>query len=116
MIHYNQKTFRSSATTDNGDVDARTVFHYHQQGNLVWAEYEGGAIVKGSLLATADERGVLDMRYQHFNSNGELMTGVCRSVPELLPDGRLRLHETWRWTSGDGSAGESVVEEVPPGS
>jgi hypothetical protein len=52
------------------------------------------------------------MRYHPVNDAGELMTGRCRSTPELLPDGRLRLHERWQWTSGDGSEGESVVEEV----
>jgi hypothetical protein len=111
-ISYHQKTFRSSTTSDNGEVDGQTLFYYQQQGRLVWGTYEGGAIVKGTLLATADEQGVLDMRYQHLNRQGELMTGVCRSVPERLPDGRLRLHETWRWTSGDGSEGQSVVEQV----
>jgi hypothetical protein len=53
------------------------------------------------------------MRYQHINSAGELMTGSCRSVPERTIDGRYRLRESWRWTCGDGSSGESVVEEVP---
>jgi hypothetical protein len=24
----------------------------------------------------------------------------------------LRLHEQWQWTSGDGSAGQSIVEEI----
>ncbi len=52
------------------------------------------------------------MRYQHVNRDGELMTGHCRSTPELLPDGRLRLHESWQWTSGDGSRGESIIEEI----
>ncbi len=33
-------------------------------------------------------------------------------IPEVLPDGRLRLREVWQWTSGDLSQGESVVEEV----
>jgi hypothetical protein len=42
------------------------------------------------------------------------MTGTCISTPEILPDGRLRLHESWRWTSGDGSSGESAIEEVRP--
>ena len=111
MIHYDQKVFRSSSNTDNGDVDTETLFYYHQQGDIVWAEYAGGSVVRGSLIAKADSRGVLDMRYHHLNRNGELMTGVCRSVPELLPDGRIRLHESWQWTSGDGSSGQSVVEE-----
>lgn len=52
------------------------------------------------------------MRYQHVNAEGELMTGICRSTPEVLADGRIRLHEKWRWTSGDLSSGESIIEEV----
>jgi hypothetical protein len=33
-------------------------------------------------------------------------------VLEVLPDDRVRLHERWRWTSGDCSSGQSVVEEL----
>lgn len=47
-----------------------------------------------------------------MNSDGDLRTGICRSTPVLLEDGRMRLLEKWRWTSGDRSEGESVVEEV----
>lgn len=47
----------------------------------------------------------------HINDKGVLQTGICRSVPEVLPDGRIRLHESWQWTSGDGSSGHSVVVE-----
>ena len=90
----------------------RRSLHYHQQGQLVWAEYRGGAIVFGTLIAKVVEAGCLEMRYQHLNAAGELMTGRCHSMPEVLPDGRLRLHESWQWTSGDGSAGTSIVEEM----
>jgi hypothetical protein len=62
-----------------------------------------------------DAAGRLDMRYGHVGADGALRTGECRSEPERLPDGRLRLHERWRWTSGDGSAGASVVEEIAEG-
>jgi len=40
------------------------------------------------------------------------MTGICRSTPQTLADGRIRLHEKWQWTCGDLSLGESVVEEI----
>lgn len=40
------------------------------------------------------------------------MTGRCHSVPEVLADGRIRLHEQWQWTSGNQSKGESVIEEI----
>jgi hypothetical protein len=111
-ISYDNRRFVSVANMANGEVSAETVFHYHQQGQLVWAEYRGGAIVFGTLIAKVDAAGCLDMRYQHLNTAGELMTGRCHSTPEVLSDGRLRLQEQWQWTSGDGSAGTSIVEEV----
>ena len=111
-INYNDRTFRSISNSESGEVGTDTVFHYHQEGAVVWAEYQGGEIARGQLIAVCAEDGVLDMRYQHINARGELMTGTCRSTPELLPDGRLRLYEKWQWTSGDGSAGESVIEEI----
>lgn len=111
-LNYHQKTFQSIANTDNGEVGEQTLFHYQQQGNVVWAEYSGGAIVKGFLVAKVIENDTLDMRYEHINSAGEIMTGKCLSTPEILSDGCIRLHEKWQWTSGDLSSGESVIEEI----
>lgn len=112
MSLYNGRVFGSAANTANGEVGADTRFHYHQDGKIVWAEYGGGSIVKGFLIATVQEDDSLDMRYEHINRDGELMTGRCHSVPEKLADGRLRMHEKWQWTSGDQSSGESTLEEV----
>jgi hypothetical protein len=112
MLNYNNKTFRSIQNSATGEVSSATVFRYRQEGDVVTAEYEGGEIVFGTLIATVDKHGVLDMRYQHLNKAAELMTGQCISTPELLDDGRIRLHEKWQWTCGDGAKGESVVEEV----
>lgn len=111
-MNYQDKTFRPVVNTPNGEVSGETLFHYRQAGNIVTATYAGGSVESGHLIALVDERGALDMRYHHVNTQGALQTGVCRSVPERLPDGRLRLHETWKWTSGDFSEGSSVVEEV----
>ncbi|UPL03915.1 hypothetical protein LCI18_014849 [Fusarium solani-melongenae] len=113
MSLYDGKVFGSASNTSNGEVGAETRFHYHQDGKIVWAEYSGGSIIRGTLIATVkDEDNSLDMRYQHVNKEGELMTGQCKSTPEVLADGRLRMHEKWKWTSGDRSEGESVIEEV----
>lgn len=112
MIDYHNKIFRPVANAANGEVSGDTVFYYKQAGNIVMADYSGGSIRLGHLVALMDADGCLDMRYHQVNVRGELQTGICRSVPEVLPDGRLRLHEAWQWTSGDGSRGESVVEEA----
>lgn len=111
-INYENKNFASVETSATGEVSSATTFHYHQKDELVWAEYAVGAIRFGSLVAKVLENGCLEMRYQHLNADGELMTGECFSTPEILGDGRIRLAEKWHWTSGDFSAGDSVIEEI----
>ena len=112
MINYDNKTFRAVNSSVNGDVSDETIFEYQQEGNLVSATYSGGSIVFGHLIAIVNEDGSLDMRYHHMNFIGQLMTGVCHSIPEILPDGKIRLYERWKWTSGDKSEGTSVIEEI----
>lgn len=111
-MNYDHKTFRAVVNTANGETSAETVFQYRQTGTLLTGTYGGGRIVAGQLLGLVDEAGNLDFRYHHLNTAGQLQTGTCQSTPEVLPGGRLRLHERWQWTSGDGSAGSSVVEEL----
>lgn len=111
-INYNNRRFVSVENTPNGEVSGDTIFDYHQEGRIVWATYQGGSILKGQLIATVDDQGILDMRYHHINQQNKIMTGRCQSTPEILPDGRLRLHEVWQWTSGDLSNGTSMIEEI----
>lgn len=111
MINYNGKVFRPIVNTENGETSADTVFVYKQVGNLLTSEYSGGKIRYGHLIGLVDESGSIDMRYHQLNEKGGLMTGICKSVPEILPNGKIRLHETWEWTSGDKSTGSSVIEE-----
>ena len=112
MINYNQKQFRAVSNSENGEIEAGVLFNYMQTGDVVTCSYSGGKIHYGHLLAKVDNQGRLDMRYHQLNSNGDLMTGICVSTPETMPNGKLRLHERWHWTSGDLSHGESVLEEV----
>ncbi len=57
------------------------------------------------------EGDALSFRYAQLRTDGTTATGRCESRVQLLDDGRLRLSETWRWESHDGT-GISVVEEV----
>jgi hypothetical protein len=111
-FNYDGRIFRVVSNSSNGEARGETRFYYHQQQSVVWAAYGGGEVLVGNLLAKVNPDGSLDMRYQHLNQAGEFMSGECHSVPEILPDGRYRLHEKWRWTCGDKSSGESVVEEI----
>ena len=112
MINYHNKAFRPSSSTDNGETSAETIFRYEQTGNILTAQYSGGNIRFGHLIGLVDADGCIDMRYHQVNAQDHLMTGICHSKPEILSDGKIRLHETWQWTSGDMSAGESTLDEI----
>ncbi len=112
IINYNGKRFRPVQNSDNGETSADTLFEYKQEGEILSSHYSGGQIIQGHLIGLVDEKGNISMRYHQVNSNGELMTGICTSHPEVLEDGRIRLHESWEWTSGDRSSGSSILEEV----
>lgn len=111
MINYNGKRFRPFVNSENGETSSETVFEYKQVGNVLTSEYAGGKIVQGHLIGIVDAKGNIDMRYHQVNHQNELMTGICTSKPEILANGKIRLHETWQWTSGDCSSGHSILEE-----
>ena len=94
---------------ETGEVSAQTIFSYHQQGNVIWAEYSGGSVVKGFLVGTMDEKHCLHFTYQHLNKAGEQKSGSCDSEPREV-NGKLRFYEKWKWTMGE--EGTSIIEEI----
>lgn len=86
------------------------VGHYHQAGDVVWAEFGGGPVTTGRLVGRCGPDGVIEAAYVQLLASGELAAGRMTSVPHLLPDGRVRLEERWR--RDDGSAGTSWIEQL----
>ncbi|SNZ03688.1 hypothetical protein SAMN05421503_0427 [Terribacillus aidingensis] len=111
-MNYHNLTFRAVANSDNGEVSSQTTFHYRQDGQILTAAYRGGSILEGRLIGLVESDGKLRFRYHHINEQGELRSGQCLSTPEILPDGRIRLHEQWEWMYDDESRGHSIVEQV----
>jgi hypothetical protein len=50
LVNLNDRKFTPAYNSINGEVSEKTVFHYHQDGNMIWAEYSGGQIIKGTLM------------------------------------------------------------------
>ena len=96
---------------DQGEASAETIFEYHEEGDLIWARYLGGAVRLGFLVGIRDDD-QLDFRYSQLNENGETSNGHCVTTISALPDGRFRLSEDWVWESKAGS-GTSTTEEIP---
>jgi hypothetical protein len=93
-----------------GAVSRETIFNYNEDAGVVSATYGGGRIRGGFLIGVRTED-TLDFRYAQLHDDGTTACGHCSTEIEVLPDGRLRLNESWSWESRDGS-GESVLEEV----
>lgn len=104
------RTFAHVTMGDEGEGSADTVFQYHEDDGVVWARYSGGRVRLGYLvgLRTGDE---IDFRYTQLNLEGETASGHCHTTITMLPDGRLRLAEEWKWESKPGS-GTSASEEI----
>lgn len=108
-ISYDGKYFVPKENTENGEVDGETLFTYHQDEDIIWADYSGGEIVKGNLIGTVDKDSKLNFYYQHINTNNEVRIGKCRSTPHILDNGKIELLEEWQWLNGDKSSGSSVI-------
>lgn len=104
------KIFAGVTNSGTGEVGAATRFHYRQDDDIVWAEYSGGAILRGYLVGTRTAD-TLNFRYSHVSTDRLTANGVCESRIEVLDDGRVRFHESWAWESRP-ETGTSVVEEI----
>lgn len=103
------RVLRSTSAVEGGQVTPDTEFRFRQSQDLVWGRYSGGGIRLGFMVGTSDGE-TLRFRYTQVDASGETATGSSVDRIEALPDGRVRLHETWAWDSRDGS-GTSVLEE-----
>lgn len=102
------RVFVDATPAPAGDVGIGTEFEYHEEGDLVWARYQGGAVRLGYLVGTR-AGDVLQFRYTHVTIEGQAASGRCES--RVVSDGdRLRLEESWTWESKPGSGVSTLVE------
>lgn len=109
---YGGRLFRPVKTSGSSQTSEDTIFKYEQTDDMVTATYSGGHIQFGQIIGRVDADGILNMRYQHIDREGELMTGYCITTPEVLESGKIRLHEKWKWTCGHRAKGQSILEEM----
>lgn len=108
-INLDGKYFSVLENSKTGEVSSSTVFSYHQKDEIIWAEYQGGDIVKGNLLGKIEKNNVV-FTYQHINTKKEQKLGKCISVVEVLNNNKYRLLENWEWVTGE--KGHSILQEI----
>lgn len=113
MTKYNlhNKKFVLRENSVNGQVDSTTIFEYKQNGDLVTADYYGGTIRYGKIIAHM-QGDKLDMLYQCLTDDNELKAGKALATISIDSDNRIRLSLNWEWLNKDGSKGQSEYVEV----
>lgn len=112
VINFDNRKFVSVENTTSGEVSSKTYFHYKQEGNILYADYLGGEILKGKLIGIVHEDDSLEFRYNHVNTRHEIRGGKCKSIPKLTSEGKIELYEKWQWLDREQNEGESLIREV----
>ena len=92
------------------EVNEETIFHFHQENNMIWAEYSGGKVKRGRLIGLINGN-KLNHHYIQVNSKDELNSGEGSSIIQVNDDGKLQIVEEWEWKSQEGK-GKSVMTEI----
>jgi len=107
MISYEGRLFRKAGGGDG------TVARYRQEDDLVWADFTGGKVRRGTVTGVCSPDGTLRLAYTMVLNTGEVISGHTVNVPQRQSDGRLVLREEWQRYGEHASSGVSYLEEVP---
>ncbi|WIY07400.1 hypothetical protein QRX60_18620 [Amycolatopsis mongoliensis] len=107
-INYEGRLFQRAGGGDG------TYARYRQEGDLVWAEFTGGKVRRGTITGISDDDGTLRLAYTMVLAGGEVISGHTVNIPEQR-GGRLVLREEWERFGEHAGKGVSYLEEVEPG-
>ncbi|GAA3299720.1 MULTISPECIES: hypothetical protein [Dactylosporangium] len=105
-INYDGRRFRA---LNGGDG---VCAQYNQRGDLVWSEFEGGHVRRGTVIGTCDADGVLRFAYTMVLQTGEVIAGHSTNWPQRV-GGTLVLREVWERYGEHAATGVSYLEEIP---
>lgn len=109
-FNFNNKKFALIQNSDSGQVNSETIFEYKQVGNLVTADYFGGTIRYGKIIATLKDD-ELNMLYQCLTTDNELKAGKALAKISLTNTGKMSLHLNWEWLTNGNEKGTSEYIE-----
>jgi hypothetical protein len=109
-FNFNNKIFYLLENSESGKVNSDTVFKYQQKDNVITADYYGGTIKYGKIIATL-ENNQLNMLYQCVTSEDELKAGKAIATVSLNKRDKILLKLNWQWLNGNKEKGVSEYLE-----
>lgn len=107
---FNNKTFYLLENSKSGKVNSETNFNYYQNENIVTADYSGGTIKTGKIIATL-EKDTLNMLYQCITTDNTLKAGKAIAKISITKDNKIHLKLDWEWLNGTKEKGTSQYIE-----
>lgn len=109
-FNFENKTFLLIENSENGTVNSDTVFNYLQKGNLVTADYQGGTIQYGKIIAKL-EGNQLHMLYQCMTIDEELKAGKAQAEISLTDEDKIKLRLNWSWLESNDQGSKNGISE-----
>ncbi|MEP7196094.1 MAG: hypothetical protein ABI851_06200 [Saprospiraceae bacterium] len=109
-INFNNKTFSLVENSENGKVNNETIFEYKQIGEIVTADYHGGTIQYGKIIAIL-KGSQLNMLYQCITTGNELKAGKAIADISLTENKKIKLKLNWEWLNNKEEKGVSEYIE-----
>lgn len=110
-LSFNNKKFVLVQNSKTGKVNSETLFFYKQERDLVTADYQGGTVRYGKIIALL-ENDKLDMLYQCVTDEGQLKAGKALATVSFTESQKIRLKLNWEWITGENSRGNSEYIEI----
>lgn len=110
-FNLDNKKFGLIQNSKSGQVNSETVFEYKQQDNLVTADYYGGTIKYGKIIAVLKDH-ELSMLYQCLTTENELKAGKAMAKISLTDTGKMKLSLNWEWLTNGNEKGISEYIEI----
>jgi hypothetical protein len=103
---------KMKVVSSSGVIGSETIFTFWQTGNLVYADYVGGDIIKGFLAGKSSNNGEeLDFRYVQLDINGNFDSGTSTCDVFRNKKGNIEMREYFAWTSRKGE-GKNILKEI----
>lgn len=110
-FNLNNKKFSTSSNSSEGQANTDTIFTYKQEGELVTADYSGGGIRYGKVIAGL-QGDQLDMLYQCITDDMQLRAGKALAKISYNSNKKLVLTLDWEWINGGLEKGQSSYTEI----
>ena len=110
-FNFNNKRFALIQNSESGRVNSETIFEYKQDNNLVTADYYGGSIEYGKIIADLQDD-ELCMLYQCLTTDKQLKAGKAKAKISLTNTGKIKLSLNWEWLTDSNEKGYSEYVEI----